>query len=78
MALNLQLSLMEVFSHCIWIVGPSDSNHAVEHTLTDGKWLCHCTQFRLQEVPCLEVLKDCHRELHHGLWHAARGGICNL
>jgi hypothetical protein len=48
MTLNLQLSSMEVFSHCMWIVGPSDSNHAVEHALTDGK--CHCTQFWLQEI----------------------------
>ena len=44
----------------------------------DGKWLCHCAQFWLQEVQCLEVLKDCHRERHRGLLHAAAGGICNL
>lgn len=29
MMLDLQLSLLEVFSHCMWIVGPSDSNHTV-------------------------------------------------
>jgi hypothetical protein len=62
----------------MWIVGPSDSNHTVVHALTDGKWLCHCAQFWLQEVQYFEVLKDCHRELHHGLLHAATGGICNL
>jgi hypothetical protein len=78
MTLKLQLSLMVVFSHCMWTVGPSDSNHAVEQAVTVGKWLCHCTQFWLQQAHCLEVLKDCHRELHHGLLHAAAGGICNL
>jgi len=59
-------------------VGPSDSNHAIEHALTDGKWLYHRAQFWLQEAQCLEVLKDCDRERHRGLIHAATGGIFNL
>ena len=78
MTLNLHLSLMEVFSYCMRTVGPSDSNHAIEHALTDGKWLYHRAQFWLQEAQCLEVLKDCDRERHRGLIHAATGGIFNL